>query len=836
MSQQPENNGVRLTRPGAGQIVTVPVNAGNMRLVLDFAPASGGVAKNGRNLEFAFDNDGRIILKGYYDHFNGKTLPVMVMADGGEMDGEGFLASFGDELLTAAGPSVFALSGGVMREYSDDPGALVGGVNALGALGTDFWDGGTGGFWSASYAEPMALPLRAKGAATPESPPEIPHVPPSAVPEVPTPPVDPGGGGGDNDTEEAGAEDGDNGTGSGNIIDGGGAAGPEQPALPVDPGGGEDESGGDGDGDISDSGGSDAGDGGDTEAGDGGGSDADDNDADDNDADNSGGDGDGNDDTGNDNNERDGDDDGSGESGGGDTDTDDNGGDTGGGDDDDDGAGDDGGTGGSGEDGGDTGGDADDDSGDDVVTGGFLARAVLFLQGAWSAQDSGNALKFRLLAGEGDEWTPVDPAAVEFSLTDPSGWFDVANYSVAGGVIQLGLTQEGVREIQNAPWGEGGIPPRIDTMLAVTVNGETYRMHAVVQGGGDVDFDAARIYPEYGEPAYGEWHNGHSQSTARAVRYGTGGNDEFIYADGLVTHLNTRGGDDTVAVTGDIAGGITVAMGSGNNVLSVSGNISNGVTVNLGDGTNMLAVGGSVGGGSSITAGSGNDTVTIGGDLSGSSSVSLGDGNDTLRIAGSLSGDGHIDMGGGNDLLYLGGNAGEGSRNGIQMGSGDDTLVITDAFAPPQWGGTRVHGGDGVDTVNMNQYGNFSLSDITRESGGDAMFDGFEIIDLGAFNGGAGKANNITIDAGLGKLGLDTLLETSAVENLETLLENAPGKVRALRVTGDAGEDSVTVAGNWQQLGDGNSTVSYGNETYNAFQDGEDILLVQAKILTDSGG
>ncbi|SBW10389.1 hypothetical protein KL86DPRO_60145 [uncultured delta proteobacterium] len=144
MSQQTESNVTRLTQPSSGTTVNVPIDAANMRLSLGFQPDPNAVQKNGQNLEFSFEDGGKIVLEGYYNHFTSKTLPIMVTEAGDELPGESFLASLREDLLTAAGPGAGAgAAGGGAGEYADDPGALINGVDRLGSLGTIYWDRAT---------------------------------------------------------------------------------------------------------------------------------------------------------------------------------------------------------------------------------------------------------------------------------------------------------------------------------------------------------------------------------------------------------------------------------------------------------------------------------------------------------------------------------------------------------------------------------------------------------------------------------------------------------------------------------------------------------------------
>ena len=144
MSQQNAANLIRLTQPGSGQTIVVPVDQANMRMALGFMPDPNAVEKNGQNLEFTFEDGGKIVLEGYYDHFQSKTLPVMVLDGGDELPGEDFLASLREDLLTAAGPGAGAgAPGSGAGEYADDPGALINGVDRLGDLGTIYWGYGS---------------------------------------------------------------------------------------------------------------------------------------------------------------------------------------------------------------------------------------------------------------------------------------------------------------------------------------------------------------------------------------------------------------------------------------------------------------------------------------------------------------------------------------------------------------------------------------------------------------------------------------------------------------------------------------------------------------------
>lgn len=177
---QVNSSAIRLEQPAAGATSTVRIDAADMKLVLGFQPDPNAVEKNGQNLEFAFDDGGKIVLEGYYDHFTAKTLPTMFAESGDELSGEDFLASLREDLLTAAGPG--AGSGG-SGDYTDDSGSLIDGVGRLGSLGTIYWGNET------------EVPEEAIAEAFAEAPfvsitPILPGTP--GTPSIPGYPADPG--------------------------------------------------------------------------------------------------------------------------------------------------------------------------------------------------------------------------------------------------------------------------------------------------------------------------------------------------------------------------------------------------------------------------------------------------------------------------------------------------------------------------------------------------------------------------------------------------------------------------------------------------------------------
>lgn len=131
---------IKLAKPEGDTTVTYPIASENMKMELGFAPDPNNVHKEGQNLEFSFEDGGKIVLEGYYDHFQNKTLPDVVLEDGTVIGGRDFLAMLNEEeLVTAAGPSGGQSGSGGAGSYADDPGSLLASVDRLGKLGTDYW-------------------------------------------------------------------------------------------------------------------------------------------------------------------------------------------------------------------------------------------------------------------------------------------------------------------------------------------------------------------------------------------------------------------------------------------------------------------------------------------------------------------------------------------------------------------------------------------------------------------------------------------------------------------------------------------------------------------------
>jgi hypothetical protein len=92
---------VKLYRPGPGRTVTVPIDQDHMTINFHFEVYDSVVAKEGQDLILFFEDGGRILFQGYYNHFIDETLPAMLMECGELFWGEAFLTLFNDEELFA---------------------------------------------------------------------------------------------------------------------------------------------------------------------------------------------------------------------------------------------------------------------------------------------------------------------------------------------------------------------------------------------------------------------------------------------------------------------------------------------------------------------------------------------------------------------------------------------------------------------------------------------------------------------------------------------------------------------------------------------------------------
>ncbi|MGN7919686.1 autotransporter-associated beta strand repeat-containing protein, partial [Lysobacter sp. 22409] len=299
--------------------------------------------------------------------------------------------------------------------------------------------------------------------------------------------------------------------------------------------------------------------------------------------------------------------------------------------------------------------------------------------------------------------------------------------------------------------------------------------------------------------------------------------------------------NDTFTFSGTLSGPGTLAqIGSGTSVLTSPGNSIGATTIAAGTlqvdgglatatvgmtGTSALRVNGTV-------QAAGGTQVALSGDA-GAQSVTVGTAG-TLRAAG--------DLGGGNDTIALTGILDTGTGT-LQLGDGDDTLVLNDG-AQMLGGGVSTSGG-GTDTLVVNTALGYALD------GGS--IDTFEILtkqNTGALTLTGDHVFAVATELDGGTLDVDGRLETSALSMADGTVLDVDGIVEAagntptavsgsagvntidvgltgtLRAAGDLGDgnDAVTLAG---LLGTGAGTLGLGA--------GDDVLTLRDGAVIESG-
>jgi hypothetical protein len=137
---------IRITKPAANerQSVSFPAEAGERSVELGFNTGEANVERIDNDLVFRFDDGAETRFTGFFVT-DGEALPKFVLVDGAEVASADILRQLNSDmdLKTAAGPGG-ANTGGGAGEYASDAGDLIGGVDGLGSLGTDYWSRGAG--------------------------------------------------------------------------------------------------------------------------------------------------------------------------------------------------------------------------------------------------------------------------------------------------------------------------------------------------------------------------------------------------------------------------------------------------------------------------------------------------------------------------------------------------------------------------------------------------------------------------------------------------------------------------------------------------------------------
>ncbi len=121
---------VILTRPQSGQ-QTVVGNGGEQRIVLDFPATDASLAREGDALTFTFEGGEKISLDGFYSDYTSENMPDFLV-EGLTVSGKDFFTALGhDDLMPAAGPAGAERSA-PYNEFADS--SLASGVDHLDGL------------------------------------------------------------------------------------------------------------------------------------------------------------------------------------------------------------------------------------------------------------------------------------------------------------------------------------------------------------------------------------------------------------------------------------------------------------------------------------------------------------------------------------------------------------------------------------------------------------------------------------------------------------------------------------------------------------------------------
>ena len=189
------------------------------------------------------------------------------------------------------------------------------------------------------------------------------------------------------------------------------------------------------------------------------------------------------------------------------------------------------------------------------------------------------------------------------------------------------------------------------------------------------------------------------------------GGDDYLYVANTLTsgpQINMGAGNDKIQLGGGLAAGTyTFNLGNGNDILDVARDVVNLAFTNVdaGDGSDLIRVGSHWDGGGDVKLGQGNDEVIVNGYIAGSKKFYFDAGDDSLIVndkgTGGISifGLTKIDMGDGNDTVMLAGNIGSSVHKDVRVdgGEGNDSLFFT---------GSGVH-------TSLDRVFNFETIDLT---------------------------------------------------------------------------------------------------------------------------
>ncbi len=131
----PKTQMLQVSLPGAGQTTTYQMTA-DVPVKFTFDISEAVFTGNNGNLTIAIENGGTVVLENYQALADAGSMPIFEMLDGEQVAGDVYLFAFADGVdgadagLETAGDANGGGSGA--GEYSDDPGQIGDGVDALG--------------------------------------------------------------------------------------------------------------------------------------------------------------------------------------------------------------------------------------------------------------------------------------------------------------------------------------------------------------------------------------------------------------------------------------------------------------------------------------------------------------------------------------------------------------------------------------------------------------------------------------------------------------------------------------------------------------------------------
>lgn len=128
---------VKLPNPGRGDAVAIASSPGGV-IELPFDPSTATTSREGNNLVFETEGGGKVTITDFFI-VGDESLPSLRLPGGEEVSSDEFFAGSDLDMSTEAGPAAAASVPGGGTNYNDDDGSLLGGIDRLGMLGTDYW-------------------------------------------------------------------------------------------------------------------------------------------------------------------------------------------------------------------------------------------------------------------------------------------------------------------------------------------------------------------------------------------------------------------------------------------------------------------------------------------------------------------------------------------------------------------------------------------------------------------------------------------------------------------------------------------------------------------------